>query len=190
MSVSAPAREQVTQVLLRQDLSETARFDELLPLVYEDLRQIARRHLRGERANHTLSTTDLVHESYVNLVDRTRCSWNDSTHFFAVVSRAMRHVLIDYARKRNAQKRGGKRHRVTLDAHMVSIRDDAAELMAIDEALHALAEHAPRMVNVVECRFFGGLTIKETAQALDVSVRTVQRDWTRAKAYLQRMLRD
>ena len=102
----------------------------------------------------------------------------------------MRHVLIDYARKRNAQKRGGKRHRVTLDAHMVSIRDDAAELMAIDEALHALAKHAPRMVNVVECRFFGGLTIKETAQALNVSVRTVQRDWTRAKAYLQRMLRD
>ena len=185
---SPPARSQVTQVLLQHDLSETARFERLLPLVYEDLRRMARRHLRGERPGHTLSTTDLVHESYLNLVDRSRGSWNDRAHFFAVAARAMRHVLIDYARKRNAQKRGGGRDRVPLDPRMVSIDEDAADLLALDEALTALADHDARLVKVVECRFFGGLTVDETASALDVSKRTVERDWTRAKAYLQHML--
>ena len=184
----ASPRDHVTTLIVDNDPTEDDVFDQLLPLVYEDLRRIAHRQLQRDRSNHTLCTTDLVHESYLNLVNRTRCSWNDRTHFFAVAARAMRHVLIDYARKRSAQKRGGGRHRVTLDDRMVAVDDQAADLLALDDALAQLAARDPRMVQVVECRFFGGMTLEETAEALDVSVRTVQRDWTRAKAYLHQML--
>jgi RNA polymerase sigma factor (TIGR02999 family) len=181
---------QVTTLIVDHDPSEDAVFDQLLPLVYDDLRRIAHRQLQRDRAGHTLCTTDLVHESYLNLVNRTRCSWNDRAHFFAVAARAMRHVLIDYARKRNAQKRGGKRHRVTLENRMVAVDEQTADLLALDEALNQLTKHDPRMVKVVECRFFGGMTIEETAEAVDTSARTVQRDWTRAKAYLHQMLNE
>jgi RNA polymerase sigma factor (TIGR02999 family) len=179
----------VTALLHQYSHGDEAAFDELFPLVYEDLRRIARRMLRGERADHTLGTTALVHECYLNLVDRTQCSLQDRAHFFAVAARAMRHLLIDYARKRNAQKRGGKQHRVTLDDAMISVEEQAADLLALDHALEQLAKHSPRMERIVECRFFGGLTVRETARALDVSPRTVQRDWTRAKAHLHRALR-
>lgn len=183
-------RDQVTALIVENDPGKDAVFDQLLPLVYDDLRRIAHRQLQRERMSHTLCTTDLVHESYLNLVNRTHCSWNDRAHFFAVAARAMRHVLIDYARKRNAQKRGGKRHRVTLDDRMISVNEQAADLLALDDALSQLAERDPRMVKVVECRFFGGMTLEETAEAVGVSVRTVQRDWTRAKAYLHQMLNE
>jgi RNA polymerase sigma factor (TIGR02999 family) len=173
--MSSP-RDHVTALIVDHDPTQEAVFDQLLPLVYDDLRRIAQNQLRRERSGHTLSPTALVHESYLNLVNRSDCSWNDRAHFFAVAARAMRHVLIDYARKRNAQKRGGSRHRITL--------------LALDDALDRLAQRDPRMVSVVECRFFGGMTLEETAEALDVSVRTVQRDWTRAKAYLHQMLRE
>lgn len=187
--MSAP-RDQVTALLVENDPGKDAVFDQLLPLVYDDLRRIAHRQLQRDRPGHTLCTTDLVHESYLNLVNRTRCSWNDRTHFFAVAARAMRHILIDYARKRNAQKRGGDRHRVTLDDRMVAVDEQAADLLALDDALSRLAERDPRMVKVVECRFFGGMTVKETAEAMGISVRTVQRDWTRSKAYLHQMLNE
>jgi RNA polymerase sigma factor (TIGR02999 family) len=188
MSTATTSSGPVTQLLLDYRRGDQQAFDRLFPLVYEELRRIARRLLRGERAHHTLGTTALVHECYLNLVDRSQCSFNDRSHFLAVAARAMRHLLIDYARRRGAQKRGGNRHRVTLDQTVLSVDDQAADLLAIDQALDALAERDPRMGQVVECRFFGGLTLEETASALGVSVRTVQRDWTRAKAYLHRAL--
>lgn len=187
--MSSP-RDHVTALIVDHDPTQEAVFDQLLPLVYDDLRRIAQNQLRRERSGHTLSPTALVHESYLNLVNRSDCSWNDRAHFFAVAARAMRHVLIDYARKRNAQKRGGSRHRITLDDRMVAVDEQTADLLALDDALDRLAQRDPRMVSVVECRFFGGMTLEETAEALDVSVRTVQRDWTRAKAYLHQMLHE
>jgi RNA polymerase sigma factor (TIGR02999 family) len=179
----------VTELLQDYRQGNEDAFDRLFPLVYDELRRIAHNLLKRERADHTLGTTALVHECYLNLVDRTQCSLHDRAHFFAVAARAMRHLLIDYARKRNARKRGGARRRVTLDDAMISVQEQAADFLALDHALDRLAEHSPRMERIVECRFFGGLTIQETARALDVSPRTVQRDWTRAKAHLHRALR-
>lgn len=180
----------VTELLRNHKHGDDEAFDRLFALVYDELRQIAHRLLRKERADHTFSTTALVHECYVNLADRTRCTFQDRAHFFAIAGRAMRHLLIDYARKRSAQKRGGNRRRVSLDQEMISVEEQAADLLALDHALDHLADRSPRMARIVECRFFGGLTVQETAQALGVSSRTVQRDWTRAKAYLHRALRD
>ncbi len=181
------ARDQVTAILVGRASGSTV-WEELLPLVYEDLRRIAQRQLNRDRSGHTLNPTDLVHECYLNLVNGTRCTWNDRAHFFAVAARAMRNVLIDYARRRNAQKRGGKRHRIPLESRMIAEEEPLADLLALDTALDMLGKRDPRLVQVVECRFFGGLTVEETAAALDVSPRTVHRDWTRAKAYLYQML--
>jgi RNA polymerase sigma factor (TIGR02999 family) len=180
----------VTELLHDYRQGNEEAFDRLFPLVYDELRRIAHHLLKRERAAHTFSTTALVHECYINLAARTRCSFQDRAHFFAAAARAMRHLLIDYARKRNAQKRGGDRQRVTLDQTMISIEAQAADLLALDRALDQLAERSQRMARIVECRFFGGLTVQETAQAIGVSSRTVQRDWTRAKAYLHRALSD
>lgn len=162
--------------------------DRLLPLVYDELRRLAHRHLRRERADHTLDTTGLVHEVYLQLVDQTSVEWRDRAQFFAFASKAMRHFLIDYARRKNAQKRGGRRRRVELEAHMLPVEEQVAELLALDDALTDLAAHDARMARVVECRYFGGMTMKDTAEALGVSKRTAERDWTRAKAYLYRAL--
>jgi RNA polymerase sigma factor (TIGR02999 family) len=180
----------LTELLHDYSKGNEEAFDRLFPLVYDELRRIAHHLLRRERADHTFSTTALVHECYIKLADRTECSFQDRAHFFAVAARAMRHLLIDYARKRSAQKRGGNRRRVTLDQEMISIEEQAADLLALDQALDELTDRSPRMGRIVECRFFGGLTVQETAEALGVSPRTVQRDWTRAKAYLHRALRD
>lgn len=162
--------------------------DELLPEVYEELRKIAHRHLRKERAGHTLNTTALVHESYVSLARTDDLEWESRTHFCAVASRAMRHILVDYARRRGAAKRGGGRIRITLGEGVAAHDEPPHELLALDAALQALAERDERLARVVECRFFGGMTVDETAEALDISRRTVERDWTRAKAYLYRTL--
>lgn len=163
--------------------------DRLFPLLYDDLRRIARGHLRRERDGHTLSTTALVHEAYVGLAEGSG-EWTDRTHFLAVASTAMRHVLVDYARRRNAQKRGGDRVRVTLDGSMAraDTSADTADLIALNDALRRLGEKDPRLERVVECRFFGGMTVAETASALDTSQRTVERAWTRARTYLYRAL--
>lgn len=179
----------VTQLLLDHRRGDDEALDRLFPLIYDELRRMAHRILRGERAGHTLSTTALVHECYLNVADRTVCSFQDRAHFLAVAARAMRHLLIDYARRRTAQKRGGVQHRVTLDDHMISVDEQAADLMAVHHALDELSSRSPRMGKVVECRFFGGLTIEETARAVGISKRTVQRDWKRARAYLHHLLR-
>lgn len=183
-----PDRGDITALLVAHSAGEGDAFDRLFPAVYEELRAIAQRHMQRERAGHTLAATALVHECYLNLADLTRSSWQDRAHFFAIASRAMRHILIDYARRRAALKRGGDRREVTLDDAMGAAEEDAAELLALDDALTELSSRHERMARVVECRFYGGMTVAETAAVLDVSPRTVERDWTRAKAHLRRAL--
>jgi RNA polymerase sigma factor (TIGR02999 family) len=162
--------------------------DQLIPLVYQELRAIAHRQLAARAAHGTLSTTALVHEAYLKLVDQSRADWRDRAHFLAVASLAMRHVLVDRAKARSALKRGGTRRRITLDDAHIAVDDQPDALLQLDEAMNRLAELQPRLARVVECRFFGGLTEEEFAEALGVTVRTVQRDWAKAKMLLQREL--
>jgi len=161
-----------------------------VPLVYDDLRRIAHRRLQSERTDHTLDTTAVVHEAYLALVDQATATWNDRAHFFAVAARVIRHVLIDHARRRGALKRGGGDVRVPLKDDLLPAEGmrRQIDLVALDHALAELGKHDPRLERVVECRFFGGMTVPETAAALEMSVRTVERDWTRARAYLYQAL--
>lgn len=178
----------VTRLLRRWRDGDTDALDRLLPLVYDDLRRIARRHLGGERPGHTLNTTALVNESYLNLVSGEGPDGRDRAQFFALASRVMRNVLVDYARRRRARKRGGDRVRITLEPGLASVEPPVDDLLALDEALEWLGERNGRLARVVECRFFGGMTVAETAEALEVSTRTVERDWARARAHLHRFL--
>lgn len=180
----------ITGLLLAWQGGDAAALDRLLPLVYEELRRIAHRQLSRERPGHTLSTTALVHEAYLRLVDQNRAEWADRAQFFAIAARLMRRVLVDAARFRLAGKREGIRKRVTLDAQELSLEDRADLLVAVDEALERLAAVDERAGRVVECRFFGGYTENETAEALGITDRTVRRDWVRAKAWLYEALRD
>lgn len=182
---------EITGLLEAHAAGDDEALEQLIPLVYDDLRRIARQRLRSERRSHTLDTTAVVHEAYLRLVDVSDPDWNGRAHFFAVSSRLIRNLLIDYARRRKADKRGGDSIRVPLNEELDAASIDApvgVDLLALDEALTALARHDERMERVVECRFFGGLTVRETAKVLGVSTRTVERDWTRAKAYLYRAL--
>lgn len=163
-------------------------FDRLVLLLYDDLRELAHAHLQRERTGHTLDTTALVHEAYVQLAGSTGPSWRGRPRFFAFLSRVMRHVLVDYARRRTAAKRGGNAVRVSLHEDDARLEPAAVEMIALDEALGRLAEKDPQLAAVVECRFFGGLTDAETAEALGVSERTVERHWQRSRAYLYRLL--
>jgi len=162
--------------------------DELMPAVYEHLRLIARRQLAIREHGQTLSTTGLVHEAYLKLVDQSHTAWSDRGHFFALASVAMRHILVDRAKARLAQKREGDLHRVTLDDEQISVQDQPEALLDLSEAVDRLAAEEPRLARVVECRFFGGLTEEETAEALGVTTRTVQRDWVKARMLLRRAL--
>jgi RNA polymerase sigma factor (TIGR02999 family) len=162
--------------------------DQVVALAYRELRAIAHNRLMAQCRDGTLSTTALVHEAYLKLVDQSRARWSDRAHFLALASVAMRHILIDRARERNAMKRGGVRQRVTLDDVDVSVDAEPDVLLQLDEAMNRLAAFDPRLVRVVECRFFGGLTETETAEALGVTVRTVQRDWVKARVLLRRAL--
>jgi RNA polymerase sigma-70 factor (ECF subfamily) len=165
--------------------------EELLPIVYDELRRLAARYLSGERPGHTLQPTALVHEAYIKLVDMTRVDWQGRTHFFAVGARVMRNLLIDHARGRGRAKRGGKLQRVTLAGNVQPFGGaelDLDRLLVVDEALQRLAELDERQARVVELRFFGGLTVPEVSQLLGVSQRTVEGDWTHARAWLLREL--
>lgn len=162
--------------------------DALMPAVYDELRSIARRQLRHERPDHTLSTTALVHEAYVRLVDQTRVEWQDRAHFCAVASRAMRRILVDHARRRHALKRGGPDRPLSLDEAQVAVDAQADLLVALDDTLDRLAQFSDRLAQIVEMRFFGGMTEAETAEALGLSARTVRRDWVKAKAWLYKEL--
>jgi RNA polymerase sigma factor (TIGR02999 family) len=162
--------------------------DRLFPLVYDELRRIAHRQLQGERPGHTLGTTGLVHETYLKLVDQTRVQWRDRAHFFRVASWAMRRILVDYARQFRSLRRGGRLERIPLDeealADEAAIAERGDTIVALDEALERLAAVSLRLSQVVECRYFGGLTDEETAEALGVNPRTVQRDWVKARSWL------
>jgi RNA polymerase sigma factor (TIGR02999 family) len=176
----------ITGLLLAWRAGDRDAFDRLFPLVYDELRRIAHRQLRGERGEHTLGTTALVHEAYLKLVDQTRAQLTDRAHFFAVAARAMRRILVDYARRHRAVKRGGALGQVSLDDATLLAAERADALVALDEALDRLADVDTRLSQVVECRFFGGLDEEETAEALAVTSRTVRRDWVKARTWLAR----
>ena len=175
-------------MLLAWNQGDEAALERLIPIVHVELRRLARRQMRRERKSHTLQTTALVNEVYLRLVDVNRVRWQDRTHFFAMSARLMRRVLVDHARSRKYQKRGGNAIRVTLTSSMTLATDRGADLVALDDALTALTEFDARKGRVVELRFFGGLTVEETAQALGVSAETVMRDWRMAKAWLHKEL--
>lgn len=178
----------VTELLLAYKDGDRAAFDRLVPLVYNDLRRIARRQLGRGNPDGVLDTTALVHESYLKLVDGSRVDWQDRCHFLGVAARAMRQVVVTYARRRGAAKRGGGAVQTTLDEGIASIDGQAEWLVALDAALARLGEKSPRLAQVVECRFFAGLSEEETAAAMGVSLRTAQRDWMKARAWLQEEL--
>jgi RNA polymerase sigma-70 factor, ECF subfamily len=174
----------VTELLLEWRQGDSAALDKLTPLVYDELRRIAHRFMRQERDGHTLQTTALVNEAYVRLVGQREVRWQNRAHFFAVTAQVMRRVLIDHARRRRYAKRGGEAQQVPLEDASVMSQGRAAELVALDAALEALAKLDPRKSRVVELRYFGGLSIEETAEVLEVSPMTVRRDWRAAKAWL------
>ena len=178
---------EITSLLQEVRSGEGDAMERLLPLVYEDLRRIAHRQLAGERDGHTVSTTALVHEAYLRLVDRN-ADWSNRAQFFAVAAQAMRLVLVDYARQHRAAKRGGALRQVPLDDAMLVVEERADLLLGLDEALTRLAALDARQGRVVECRFFGGLTEEETAEVLGVTARTVRRDWIKAKGWLHQEL--
>ena len=182
----SPDSSEVTQLLRQWSDGDDDAFERLLPLVYDDLRAIAHNRLESERTGHTLQTTALVHEAYVRLADGVEIDWTDRAHFFAIASRVVRRVLVDYARRSQAEKRGGGATHVELVPEMASAdpRAEVHDVLALDDALTELARHDPRLEQVVEHRFFGGMSVKETAAVLGVSERTVERDWRRARAYL------
>jgi len=162
--------------------------DGLLPIVYHELRAIAHRQLAAVAPGNTLVTTALVHEAYLKLVEQSQAEWHDRAHFLALAAVAMRHVLINQARSRVALKRGGVRRRITFDEGVIAIDDQAESLLEIDDALERLDEIDPRLARVVECRFYGGLTEEQIAEALGVTVRTVERDWAKARMLLRHSL--
>ena len=181
-----PSSQNVTQLLLDWRNGDSGALDRLMPLVYEELRRMANFYMRNERQGHTLQTSALVNEAYLRLVDHENIEWQNRAHFFGVAAQAMRRILVDHARTRNYQKRGGEALHVSLDEAATLAEEQAAELIALDEALQELARMDPRKCRVVELRYFGGLSVEETAEALGVSVTTVARDWNMAKGWLLR----
>jgi RNA polymerase sigma-70 factor, ECF subfamily len=179
----------LTELLLEWRAGDGDALEKLTPLVYDELRRIAHRYMRHERSGHTLQTTALVNEAYLRLAGENRIDWESRNHFFAVMATVMRHVLTDHARRRSYAKHGGSLTQVSLaDSDLMSL-ERAAELTALDEALSRLAAIDPRKSQVVELRYFGGLSLEETAEVLGTSVMTVRRDWRGAKAWLFRELK-
>jgi RNA polymerase sigma factor (TIGR02999 family) len=180
-----PTPNQVTQLLRAWRNGDQAAFERLLPLVYDELRRLAGHYLRGERQGHTLQSAALVHEAYLQLLGQ-EIDWQSRAHFLGVAAQAMRRVLVDYARSRNYQKRGGQVAHVEIEAAATVALTQAGELVALDDALQGLEKLDPRKSRVVELRYFGGLSVEETAEVLGISVPTVVRDWNTAKAWLRR----
>ncbi|HVF55619.1 MAG TPA: sigma-70 family RNA polymerase sigma factor [Pyrinomonadaceae bacterium] len=178
----------VTRLLHDWSEGDEGAAERLMPLVYDELRRLARDYLRRERPDHTLQPTALVNEAYMKLVDQRRVGWQNRHHFYGIAAQMMRRVLVDHARSHAAEKRGGRRRKVSLDEVNLTTGESAAELVALDEALQRLSEVFPRKGRVVELRFFGGLGIEETARVLGVSDKTVMREWESAKLWLYREL--
>ena len=183
---SSPTERPVTALLARWRAGDAKALESLIPLVYEELRSLAQHYLRRERPNHTLQTTALIHEAYLKLVDQRAVQWQNRAHFFGVAAQLMRRVLVDYARQRAADKRGGGVDLLPLEDSMAIGVSNQIDMIAVDDALNRLATVDPDQVRLVELRFFGGLTIEETAEVLGWSSGSVKREWTVARAWLQR----
>jgi len=179
----------ITQLLLEWGKGDTRALDELMPLVYEELHRIARHYMAGERPGHTLQTTALIHETYLRLTNQDPIAWQNRAHFFAVAAQAMRRILVDHARSRDAAKRGGGVPKVAIEETALVTQKQARELVALDDALRDLTTIDPRKSQVVGLRYFGGMSVEETAEILGVSSVTVMRDWSTAKAWLLRAIR-
>ncbi len=183
MAPSPPPHE-LTQLLLAWSEGDRAALDKLLPLVYDELRRLARHYMSRERAGHTLQTTALVNEAYLRLIDQKQVRWQNRAHFFAIAAQFMRRILVDHARKHAYAKRGGGARRVPLDEAATVSQERAADLVALDEALTSLTEIDPQQGRIVELKFFGGLSTEETAEVLGLSPAKVRREWSAAKAWL------
>jgi RNA polymerase sigma factor (TIGR02999 family) len=183
-----PTSHEVTELLLAWSKGDSGALDRLVPLVYAELHRLAKSYLRKELAGQTLQTTALIHEAYLRLIEAKEVQWQSRAHFFGVAAHLMRQILVSFARERGAQKRGGAAQQVSLDEALVVSQGQDEDLVALDEALSALAEVDARKAQVVELRFFGGLTEEETAAALKVSPETVRRDWRIARSWLRRQL--
>lgn len=180
--------QEITALLTAWSGGQPDALEQLMPLVYDELRRIAHRHLGRERIGHTLQSAALVNEAYLKLVGERQMNWQNRAHFFAVAAQMMRLILVDYARARNRDRRGGGAQRVSLDDALAVANEQSADLVVLDDALKALAAFDERKSRVAELRFFGGLSVEETASALDVSAVTVMREWRLAKAWLYREL--
>jgi RNA polymerase sigma factor (TIGR02999 family) len=182
--LTIPSQHEVTRLLIRLTDGDGDVLGELLPLVYDELRRLAAGYLRRERPGHTLQPTALVHEAYLRMVDQSQVHWQNRAHFLGVAAQMMRRILVDHARGQKAEKRGGDFQKLSLDENIDVLGERAADLVALDEALQRLAEFDPQKARVVELRFFGGLSVEETAEVLGVSAPTVKRQWRMAKAWL------
>jgi RNA polymerase sigma-70 factor (ECF subfamily) len=179
----------VTSLLLAMREGDASAANELIPLVYNELRRLAGHYMRGERPGHTLQATALVHEAYLRLIDQTRVEFQNRSHFFAMAAQQMRRILVDHARARQAGKRGGKGERLPFNDVVVGPEAEQVDIVALDDALQTLAKVDPQQSRIVELRYFGGLSIEEAAAALGISPATVKRDWNMAKAWLYQELR-
>ena len=180
---------EVTQLLVSLSKGNQEAVSKLIPLVYEELRRLARHYMRRERSDHTLQTTALVHEAYLRLVEQRETNWQNRAHFFAIAAQLMRRILLDHARACRTDKRGGEHERLPLEETLVFSPKKSEELIALDEALNRLSELSPRQSQIIELRFFGGLTVEETAEVLGIAPKTVKRDWSVARAWLHREVR-
>ncbi len=190
MNSASAAQQTVTDLLKRWDSGDEAALAELTPLIYEELRRLAHHHMGGQRPDHTLQTTALVNEAYLRLADQARVNWQNRAHFFAVAARAMRQILVDYARSQRARKRGGGALKVELDEAALVSPVEAKEIVDLHEALEKLAQLNARKARVVELKYFGGLNYDEVAEVLQTSRATVRRDWEFAKLWLYTELQD
>jgi RNA polymerase sigma factor (TIGR02999 family) len=190
MTIAPGPTQPVTQLLSDWSDGNEAALEQLMPLVYRELRRLAHQYLNKERPGHTLQTTDLVHEAYLRLVDQRRVHWQNRSHFYGVAAQLMRRILVDRARHRKRVKRGGGAAMVPLDQAVLVTRTPTVDLLALDQALSKLAEQDQRKARIVELRFFGGLEVEETAAFLKISPITVMREWKMAKAWLHRALSD
>src|SRR5229473_5703875 len=179
---------EVTQLLIEWSNGDKAALDKLMPLIYDELRRLAHHYMSREHPGHTLQTTAVVNEAYLRLINRQRVRWQNRAHFFAIAAHLMRSILVDHARSYAYAKRGGGARKIALDEAMIVSQQRAAEVVALDDVLKELADFDPQQSRIVELRFFGGLTIEETAEALDLSPATIKREWNTARAWLYREL--
>lgn len=187
MTDGANSEKNIDALLAAVDRGETGALDRLVTAIYPDLKKLAHFHLAGERPGHTLNTTAIVHEAYERLAAGNR-NWTDRRHFLRAAAKVMRHLLVDYARRRNAGKRGSGRAVLALEDDRHTSDDDSLAVLVLDSAIKDIAEIDPRLEQIIECRYFAGLTVAETAEALDMAVRTVERDWHKARGYIRKAM--